>query len=301
MSPRGRLSRLLGRCLYLVTAHNGLFSLAIALVVIVVANLVVVRQLNANLSLGAELGLEAVVVCFAFAIPLGLLVAALWRELGSILDIVSKGPPRATPTLVRFIGEELKLLRSRIDETRSGGIDLDNSAVTPWVRARCFAVASGAYRTTDPLVPSEFLACYPAYLRAHAEYVKQTSCTSSVRINIASREELSRDALANPDAWSRYVRWHSANSVQLLHLDRQQAQEIASENELTETIDVATWEGELALLVEYRKEGETNLRMAVAGEDSYAHSMGFILSAQASAIPFDELGLDAPSSHGVTA
>ncbi len=156
--PRGRDA--LGRLLGFVQAYNGWFTLAFTLFIVVAANAFIVSVLHAHLSIGAELALEVLIVLVGVAVPLGLLLITLWPELKAIFDIVSNGPPKATPILLRFVREEMKSLGDRIADTRAEGIDLDGSVVTPWVRDRCFAVASGPYLGTDSLVPSVFLATY---------------------------------------------------------------------------------------------------------------------------------------------
>ncbi len=302
MSPQNRFSHALGRCLSLVTAHSAWFTLVVALLIVALANIVVVGVLHAHLSFGAELGLETLIVCVGVAIPVGLTLAILWPELKAIFAIVSNGPSRATPILLRFVSEELRLLGDRIADTRSRGIDLENSMVTPWVRERCFAVTSGPYHGTDVLVPSKFLATYAdsVYLRAQADYMRRTSCTTSVRINVSSLTDLEVDLKDNPKASAEYEQWHIDNGVELLYLDNEKARAISRQDGLAGTVDTAIWEGELVLLWEYRDSGETNLRMTLVGESTYRRAMSFLQHAREAAIPFSDLHCNMPDGLAVT-
>jgi len=261
----------------------------VALFIVAAANIVMARVLHTHLSLGAELGLEAAIVFVGIAVPVGLVLAMLWPEMKEIISIISGAPPRATPFLLRFVSEELKLLGDRIDDTRTRGVDLEGNVVTSWIRDRCFVVASGPYLATDVLVPSEFLALYSGYLRAHADYVKRTGCSTSMRVNVAARDDLWADAQQHPEALATYEQWHLANGVELLHLDCEKARAIARQVGLRETIDFAIWEGELALLVDYRDDGATNLRLALVDETSYRRCMTFLRQAVEAAVPFGEV------------
>lgn len=149
----------------------------------------------------------------------------------------------------------------------------------------------GPYCATDVLVPSRFLSLYSAYLQAHADYIKRTSCHSSVRINVSSLSELTDDSRAHPEALEAYKKWHSDHGVELLYLDSEQAGDIARQVGLGETLDLAIWEGELALLVEYRANGATNLRLTLVGETSYRRSEAFFQSVLDASTPFDLLQL----------
>jgi hypothetical protein len=282
---RERLDRLLG----FVKAYNGWFTLALAIFIVAAANVVVVGVLHADMGIGAELGLEVLIVIIGLAVPLALILLTLWPELKVIFGIVSDAPPKATPILLRFVREEMKLLGDRITDTRSRGIDLDGNVVTPWVRDRCFAVATGPYRGTDSLLPSRFLATYSAYLRQQAEYLKRTECTASARINLAPAAALERDREEHPEEYRRYEAWHRENNVELLHLEEDAAQLIALDAGLKDTTDLAIWVGEVALLVDYRPDGTTNLRLALVGESSYRRAMFFFDEALAEARPFASL------------
>jgi hypothetical protein len=281
----------LGRLLGLIQTYNGWFTLALTLLIVVGANVLVTSVLHAHLSIGTELGLEILIVLVGVSVPLGLTLFTLWPELRAIFDIVSDGPPKATPILLRFVREEMRSLGDRIADTRSEGVDLEGSIVTPWVRDRCFAVASGPYLGTDSLVPSAFLGTYFAYLREQADYIARTGCATSVRINLASMGALRMDAERNPKAVRRYIAWHRENGVKLLHLDEERAMETARQTGLGERIDLAIWEGQMALLVAYSASGAANLRLALVGETSYRRSMAFFAEAAAEAVPFSSLRL----------
>jgi hypothetical protein len=283
---RDRLGRLLG----LVQAYNGWFTLALALLFIVGANVLVVGALHAHLSVGAELGLEILIVLVGVAVPLCLILITLWPELKAIIDVVSDGPPKATPILLRFVREEMRFLGDRIADTRTEGIGLEGTTVTPWVRDRCFAVASGPYLGTDSLVPSVFLATYSAYLREQAGYIARTGCTS-VRINLAPVDALRVDGERNPKALQRYLAWHLENGVELLHLEEERAAEIALQTGPGTRTELAIWEGEMALQIAYSAGGAANLRLALVGETSYRRSMLFFAEAAAEAVPFGSLDL----------
>jgi hypothetical protein len=278
-----------------VKAHSAWFTLATALLIVCAANVAVILM-HAHLGLGAELGLEMLIVGVGFAIPIGLTVAVLWPDLKIIFSIISDGPARATPILLAFVREELKLLEGRIADTRTTGIDLKGSTVTPWVRSRCFGVASGPYRTTDGLVPSKFLETYSHYLRTHAEYLKRTSCTTSCRINVAAPAELAIDSREHPETWAEYQRWHDDNGVALLYLDNARARELARETQLGDTVDIAMWVGELVLLVEDRDSGATNLRLALVGEVLYRRCVTYLRQVQDEAKPLSDHAFERPAN-----
>lgn len=301
MSSRTKLSRAIARYLALIKAHNAWFTLIVALLIIAAANIVIAGVLHADLGLGAELSLEAVIVVVGVAVPVGLTLVMLWPELKEISNIISSAPPKATPILLRFVGEELKLLGDRISDTRSRGIELEKNVVGSWIRDRCFTVATGSYRATDVLVPSKFLSLYPAYLQAHADYVKRISCNSSVRINVSPLDELTADSAAHPEALEAYKQWHRDHGVELFYLDSELASDISRQAGLGNTLDLAIWEGELALLVEYLANGATNLRLALVGETSYRRSEAFFQAVLEASVPLDDIQLGTPREAIVTA
>jgi hypothetical protein len=272
-----------------VNAHSAWFTLGVAALIILFANLVMARILHAHLGPGEEFVLEVMIVFVGFAIPIGLTLATLWPEMREIIGIVSNAPSKATPILLCFVSEELKLLGDRIDDTRTRGIDLEGSVVSSWVRDRCFAVASGKYLAADSLVPSRFLALYSEYLQAHRDYLRRTGTVGSVRVNLALTEELLIDASENEEALLAYEKWHADNEVELLHLEGTRAAEIARDVGLEKTIDTAVWEGELALLIEYPDTGATNLRLGLVDETSYRRCRAFLARVRDAAVPFASL------------
>jgi hypothetical protein len=260
----------------------------------VVANLLLVGVLHGHLSLGAEIGLEAVIVFVGLAIPIGLVLATLWPEMRVIVSIVSGAPPKAMPILLRFVSEELQLLSDRIDDTRSRGIDLEGRVVSSWVRDRCFAVASGTYVATDSLVPSEFLSLYSPYLVAHKKYVERVGSRNSVRINLADVDDLRYDAEMNEADWRAYEGWHTENNVDLLYLKADTAQEIATDAGLENTVDLAIWQGEMALFFDYAESQTTKMRLALVGETSYRRCTAFFGAVRDAAIPFSDVFAEDP-------
>jgi hypothetical protein len=285
---RQRLSRWLEQILTRVKAHPGWFTLAVSVLIILTANLVLTKVLHAHLSLGTELGLELLILLAVISLQGVLVSAVLWPELKIIYKILFDSPAKATPVLVRFVKEEIKELAEKISDTRSVGIDLQPNVVTPWIRTRCFAVASGNYLTTDVLVPSQFMDIYPDYLRAHRKYVEENSC-ESVRINLASTADLLADSRDMPDVFEKYERWHVEAGVKLLHLDLGRATKIAEQYQLQETVDFAIWQREFALLVEYRNSGATNLRLTLVDEITYRRCLEFFGCVREEASPFSEV------------
>lgn len=250
--------------------------------------------LHDHLSLGAEVGLEMMIVFVGIAVPVGLTLATLWPEMRVIVSIVSDAPSKATPVLLRFVSEELQLLSDRIDDTRSRGIDLEGRVVSSWVRDRCFAVASGPYRATDSLVPSEFLSRYSSYLVSHKNYLKRTGCTDSVRINLAAFDDLRFDAEMNETDWRAYQGWHEEADVKLLYLSTEKAQAIAKEVNLDNTIDLAIWEGEMALFFDYGNSQTTKMRLALVDETSYRRYIAFFAAVREAAVPFSSVLMEDP-------
>ncbi len=264
--------------------------LAIALIVVGTANVVIVSLLRSKPTLGAEFGIEAAIVAIAVALPVGLTVGALWPQLRLIFAIVEDGPRSGTRVLLGFVREELRELEERVADIRSGGLDLERGVVSAWVRARCFAVGSGSYRATDVLVPSRFLDTYSEYLDAHALYIHARPGIRSVRVNVAARVDLERDTVERPDTWAKYQDWHTKHGVTLLHCDEAVARDTAQQEGLGSTVDVAFWEGELALLVEYHSDGKTNLRIALVGEPWYRRCQRYLQRIEDKGQPFASLG-----------
>jgi hypothetical protein len=285
----------LSRFLSLLRRHHVLFTLIAALLIVGITDILMDSVLHAHRTLGVELGIEVVIVLVGVTVPAGLAFAALWPELKTMLDVTSKAPPKSAPILLRIVREELKELEERITDARSRGIRVGRSDVTPWIRKRCFAVASGAYLATDLLVPSEFLSRYSSYLVAHAEYVRRTACNDSVRVNLAPTRELAADMRKNPKSWDEYVNWHEENGVELRHLDRATALDIARETKMGKTVDFAIWEEELVILVEDQDDGDTMLSLAFADEHLYRCCEAFLLSVREHAMPFDKLPPSLPS------
>jgi hypothetical protein len=279
-----------------VNGHSGWFTFVVAISIIVSANLLMAEVLHGHLSLGAELGLEAMIVVVGIAIPIGLTLATLWPEIRVIVGIVSSAPSKATPVLLRFVSEELQSLSDRIVDTRSRGIDIERSVVSKWVRDRCFAAASGTYVATDSLVPSEFLSLYSSYLASHAKYVGRTGSAGSMRINLASVDDLLVDADVNGEDLREYQGWHVEKEVELLHLDTKRAQAIASDVGLDTTIDLAIWEGEMALFFDYGEDGTTKMRLALVDETSYRRCIAFFDAVREEAIPFSSLFAEDPDA-----
>ena len=266
---RDHLSRWLEQILTKVKAHPIWLTLGVAVLVLVAANLVLTRILHTHLSLGSELGLELVILLIVLSVQ-GLLVSAvLWPALRAIYKILFDSP-------------------AKIANTRSGGIELPSNVVTPWIRTRCFAVASGDYLTTDVLVPSQFMDIYPDYLEAHKKYLKEKMC-ESVRINLAPTGELLADSRNMPDVFGKYEQWHTDAGVKLLHLDLARATKIAEQCQLQGTVDFAIWQKEFALLVAYRDSGTTNLRLALVDEATYRRCLEFFEHVQDEAVPFSEV------------
>lgn len=285
---RNHLSRWLEQILTKVKAHPIGLTLGVAVLVIIAANLVLTRILHTHLSLGSELGLELVILLIVLSVQ-GLLVSAvLWPELRAIYKILFDSPAKATPILVRFVKEEINELSEKIANTRSGGIELQSNVVTPWIRTRCFAVASGDYLTTDVLVPSQFMDIYPDYLEAHKKYLKEKMC-ESMRINLAPTDELLADSRDMPDVFEKYERWHTDAGVKLLHLDLARATKIAEQCQLQGTVDFAIWQKEFALLVAYRDSGTTNLRLTLVDEATYRRCLEFFEHVRDEAVPFSEV------------
>jgi hypothetical protein len=238
--------------------------------------------------LGSEAGLEALILFASVSVPIVLTLTILRAELKTIYSTLNEGPRKAAPILLRFVSEEIKELGEKIADTRSDGIDLEPRVATIWIRDRCFSVASGNFFATDVLVPSQFLPTYSDYLRAHRKYLDDSSCTS-VRINLASTQNLLSDSRGNPTEFAQYERWHSDAGVTLLHLDEARALELAQQCKLRKTRDFALWEGEFALLVKYRRSGETNVRLALVGEPAYERCLSFFKQAREEARPFHEV------------
>ncbi|HET8954380.1 MAG TPA: hypothetical protein VFN18_01845 [Solirubrobacterales bacterium] len=278
----------------MVNAHSGWFTLIVAASIIVLVNLLLVGVFHEHLGLGAELGLEAMIVFVGIAIPVGLTLATLWPEMRVIVSIVSGAPSKATPILLRFVSEELQLLSDRIADTRTRGIDLEGRVVSSWVRDRCFAVASGPYVATDSLVPSDFLSRYSSYLVSHKKYIERTGCRNSVRINMAPADDLRLDAEMNEADLRLFQGWHDENNVELLYLSREKAQAIADEVGLENTLDVAIWEGEMALLFDYANSPTTKMRLALVDETSYRRCTAFFAAVREAAVPFSSLFSEDP-------
>jgi hypothetical protein len=284
---RKRLSRFLERILAKVKAHPVWLTLIVAVLVIIAANLVLTEILHTHLNVGSELGLELLILLVVISVQGVLVSAVLWPELRVIYKILFDSPAKATPILVRFVKEEIKELGEKISQTLSDGTDLQPNEVTPWIRNRCFAVASGNYLTTDVLVPSEFMDIYPDYLQTHRQYLQERSC-DSVRINLASTGDLLADSESNPDAFNKYEQWHADAGVKLLHLDLARAKKIAEQCQLGKAIDFAIWQEEFAIVVEYRDSGKTNLRLTLVNEPIYRRCMSFFERVQDEAISFSE-------------
>jgi hypothetical protein len=288
MFPGRRVSRVLERCLVSVLAHPLPFSLVVSMLVVGIANFVL-AQMHAHLSLGSEAGVEILILFAAVSVPIVLTLTILRSELKTIYDTLNEGPNKAAPILLRFVSEEIRELGEKIADTRSDGVDLEPWVATAWVRDRCFSVASGNFVATDVLVPSVFMALYSDYLHAHRSYLDDTESCVSARINLASTRDLLRDFKNDPITFNRYQRWHTEAGVELLHLDEIRALEIARQCQLRKTLDFALWEEEFALLVKYRKSGETNLRLALVGELAYRRCLHFYERALEEAKPFHEV------------
>lgn len=288
-----RLSHWLEQILAKVKAHPIWLTLVVAVLVIVAANLVLTQILHTHLSVGTEIGLELLILLIVISVQGVLVSAVLWPELRAIYKILFDSPAKATPILVRLVKEGIKELAEKISETLSDGTDLQPNEVTPWIRKRCFAIASGNYLTTDVLVPSQFMDIYPDYLRAHRKYVEENSC-ESVRINLASAADLLTDSRDMPDAFEKYERWHVEAGVKLLHLDLALATRIAEQCQLQETVDFAIWQKEFALLVEYRNSGATNLRLTLVDEITYRRCLEFFERVREEATPFSEVKNSGP-------
>jgi hypothetical protein len=263
--------------LALVQAHGLTVHLASGVILVTLANLLLVGLVGARPGLAEGIVLEVLIVLAAAAVPASLKAATLRRQFRAISSILSEGPAGATPILLRFISEELRELHERIEDVRSVGKDIIDTDVSNWVRERCFSVTTGRYIGLDECVPSRFLELYSDYLHAQQDYLDRPGSRRSIRVNVADGEALSQDKAANPAAWKWYVEWHENHKVSLRHCERQTAIRLSRQKNLDSVIDVAFWEGEMAVLVTYEQDQRlTRLRVYFEGESYYERAERFI-------------------------
>jgi hypothetical protein len=244
--------------------------------------------------------MELAIVLVSVAVPVILTLVTLRRQLQTVMGVVSGGPPEATPILLRFVGEELRELESRVSEVKTTGTLLNQSMASHWVRRRCFAGTTGRHVAADASVPSEFLRHYRDYLQAQDLYVRRTRRRDATRINISDDAALARDAQAHPEAFAEYVNWHREHHVALLHVPSQRALHLAQLNRLEDRTEIGAWVGEVALVWENVPEG-IRVRLAFVGETLYDRCVEYLEAVLAEAKRFPAFGLetgaDLPAVH----
>lgn len=265
--PR-HVDALLHRWLIVVRNHPLAIHVSVALALILAADVSFLAARSPFPSLLESVGVELLIILIAVAIPVALTVAALRQEFATIFSLVASGPAPAAPLLLRFVGEELNKFDEFVGDLCSQGALIDQGEVADWLRRRCFVVTDGRYLATDSCVPSVFINQYTILMKAHAEYLERTKRLDSIRINTAKLSMLAADHKQHPDAFAKYVDWHKAHNVTLLHLDSDDARELATANRLGDIIDWSLWLGEAVIAWEYIEAG-LRLRLSFVGDYSY--------------------------------
>jgi hypothetical protein len=274
----GHINSFLNRWLIIARSHPLAIHISVALLLTLLVNVFFLATRLPVPALLESMGVELTIVLTSLAIPIALTVAALRSEFRTIFSLVASGPGAAAPVLLRFVGEELGELQEHLGDLRTQGALIDQGGVSEWVRRRCFVVTKGRYLATDSCVPSVFLSRYTDLMNAHAEYVKRTGRSDSVRINVSSAAELAADRESHPLAFDTYVKWHQDNNVALRHLDAADALELAGKSRLDHVIDWSLWLGETALAWEYVDAG-LKMRLIFVGDISYRRCYQFVRDA----------------------
>lgn len=274
-APVSRIDAALAKWIGFVEAHPVPVHVLVAATLTAIVDLIIVTTRASLPPTLTSVGLEVIIVLASLFVPAIITAVALRREFRVMLQVVDDGPPAAAPVLLRFIREELADLQEQVEDLRTQGALLSQAQVSEWVRRRCFQVTRGRYIASDSCVPSQFVKRYAQYLRAHKEYLARTKDTQSVRINVASDQDLAADRKGDPAAFSAYVNWHMRHDVTLLHLDYHAALRTARQHQLGDVVDWAFWLGELGLSWHYETDG-VRMRLTFVGETAYRRAYDYL-------------------------
>lgn len=283
----GSLDLLLNRWLVLVRARIILVHLIVAAGFVVIADAILFSR-SSPPSVIDSVAIEALILIASLAVPIILTVVALRLGIRAIFALIADGPAPAAPVLLRFISEELLQLQDHVGDLRTDGLLLTQEDVSEWVRRRCFLVATGRYLASDSCTPSVFMDRYRDLMATHADFLRRLGQCDSVRINVASTDDLISDRIEHPLAFAEYIHWHREHRVALLHVDLSDATELATQLKLRGVIDWSLWLGEATLSWNYQDD-DIQMRLSFVGDQYYRRCYRFIQRLLETAIDFDAL------------
>ena len=228
--------------------------------------------------LGGEVPLAIAILLVSYLLVsqvTNLMVGTLVRNL-YLIAASAQGPVRGT--LLAFVNRHLGRLDIQIKAILSQeGAELDIAEVRFWTE-QSFAFGEGRYDGTDSHLPSQFVAIYPNYLRAHGQMLsRHGTAPPNTRILIGAHDRFRDDYIDHYETgYGRFLDWHEEFNVQLWHMDRAQADRaigIVAERiggEPLPTVDVAVWYDQYALLFCESEEPQTvHLWMVFPGDNWY--------------------------------
>jgi SAM-dependent methyltransferase len=225
------------------------------------------------------LAVAALVISYLFVSQItNLMVGTLVRKVHSI-GAAAQGDARAT--ILAFVDRHLARLDTDITDILSeAGAALDVEDVKFWTE-QCFAFGRGKYDGTDSHLPSDFVRLYPNYLAAHGAMLDdfpQPDDKRNCRILIGPHAAFRDDFIDRyEDGYQEFLDWHDRRKVNLLHLEREQAdrlrEHVSDSQHSLPTADLAVWYGQYALL--FREEPDSadakvRLWMVFPGHPWYA-------------------------------
>jgi glycine/sarcosine N-methyltransferase len=228
----------------------------------------VVGQVGILLNLIGEVALDILIGFLTY-----LLIRTLTRlSLGPIFPALAfirdfaSGPEGSA--ILGIADGQLRKLNQVIRGLRSERGTIFDRSDTNYATRVLFETAENGYDGTESHCPSEFEDVYPDYLEAHAKNLQKTKSPPGTRILIANRAELVDDAHHHESKYQKFVEWHVDHEVNLLYVERNEAEQISKKNKLP-TTDVGIWYDQYALLFTPQEQGNVVLRMVVPREKTY--------------------------------
>ena len=284
------LDHILRRWLVLVRKHVVAVHLGAALVLLVVGHLAL-SYLDLEPSLPHSIAIEVGIVFTSLLVPPALTALSLRREIRQIIELTAIGPARATEVVLRWIMSELKELIENVHDLTLDGVRVTSEIVPHWVRKRCWESLSGRYIGVDSNVPSKYMSLYKDYLSSHQEYIDRTKRRDSVRIILATEDDIRSDYQTSPSDHNALLKWHEDHSVKLKMLKPQRAAELADHHKTGDVLDMAAWDGELVLVWKYDAQRKrVTVSAAFVGSQRYERCMAFLAAVEKEASPFPSLG-----------
>ena len=215
-------------------------------------------------SLIREIFLEIVIVIVSSFLILSYKLWIFRHVLDSIFVLYESTHKSFKKQLIEFLQMGLHKIGMKIPSAFSeDGVQVSSEEVD-FISQLCFLFGNGVYNSTESNVPSVFRKKYPHYLFYHEKNrLKQEK--PGIRILLASESALKEDFVNNNLDFEKFKEWHYANSIALLHVDPNRAQDLAKKYSIPST-DIGIWDSNYVAIFKYALE-VNNLTLLIRTEE----------------------------------